>query len=127
MKKTLKLIATATLVLLVASAFNIQRGYKLTGKIKGIDTGLIYLSHNMGDKEIKDSTVITNGSFAFSGTVPKVKMYTLKLKGGKQQKDFLLENKNISIVGDKDSLFKAKVICSPETDVYFCFYNGPWK
>lgn len=127
MKKTIKLIATATLVLLVASAFNIQRGYKLTGKIKGINTGLIYLSHNIGDKEIKDSTVITNGSFAFSGTVPEVKMYALKLKGGKQQKNFLLENKDISIVGDKDSLFMAKVIGSPETDIYFGFYNGPWK
>ncbi len=127
MKKTIKLIATAALVLLVATAFSPQRGYKLTGKIKGIDKGLIYLSHNVGDQEIKDSAVITNGGFAFSGTVPEVKMYTLKLKGGKQQKNFFLENKSISIVGDKDSLFMAKVTGSPETDIYFGFYNGPWK
>lgn len=127
MKKTMKLIATAALVILVATAFSPQRGYKLTGKIKGIDKGLIYLLHNIGDQEIKDSAVITNGGFAFSGTVPEVKMYTLKLKGGKQQKNFFLENKSISIVGDKDSLFMAKVTGSPETDIYFGFYNGPWK
>ncbi|MBB6236895.1 peroxiredoxin [Pedobacter sp. AK013] len=127
MRKTIKLITSATLVLSVATAFSLQKGYKLTGKIRGVDKGLIYLSHNIGNKEIKDSAVITNGSFNFSGTVPEVKMYTLKIKGDKQQKNFFLENKDISITGHKDSLFNAKVIGSPETDTYFGFYNGPWK
>lgn len=127
MRKTIKLMTSAAFVLLITAAFSPQPKYKLTGKIKGIDQGLIYLSHNTGDKEIKDSAVITDGNFTFSGTVPEVKIYTLKIKGGKQQKNFFLENKKISITGDKDSLFNAKVVGSPETDTYFGFYNGPWR
>lgn len=127
MKKITKLSVVACIMLLGATAFVPQKGYKLTGKIKGIDDGLIYLLHNVGDKEIKDSTTITHGSFTFSGTVPEVKMYALKIKGTKQQKNFFLENKEISVTGNKDSLFNAKVIGSPETDTYFGFYNGPWK
>jgi len=127
MKKTIRLITLAALVILVATAFSPQRGYKLTGQLKGLDKGLAYLSHRIGDKEIKDSAVITNGRFTFSGTVPEVKIYTLKIKGDKQQKNFFLENREISIIGDKDSLFNAKVVGSPETDTYFGFYNGPWR
>ncbi|WP_421938986.1 redoxin domain-containing protein [Pedobacter sp.] len=123
-----KIIALATIPFIVGSlAFQMQQGYKITGKIAGADNQVIYLSHNDGKQEIKDSATIKNGHFSFSGTVKEVQMYVLKLKGLQQQKALILENKAITISGNKDSLFNAKVTGSPETDTYYGFYNGPWK
>ncbi|MBC6112589.1 redoxin domain-containing protein [Pedobacter fastidiosus] len=122
-----KLLALTALVFLGASAFKIQSGYKINGTIIGANQGTIYISHTIGGKEIVDSASIKNSSFTFSGTVPEAMLYTLKLKGSKQQKMFFLENKQISIVSHKDSIFDAKVTGSPETDTYYGFYNGPWK
>jgi len=122
-----KYIALAATLLLGATAFKPQTGYKISGNIRGIEKGIIYLIHQIGDQEIKDSTQITNGKFTFSGTTPEVMMYSIQIPKIREQKYFLLENKAILFDGHKDSLFNAKISGSPETDVYLVFYNGPWK
>lgn len=126
-KMKTKHIALAAALLIGATAFKPQPGYKISGNIRGIENGIIYLTHQIGDQEIKDSTKITNGKFTFSGTTPEVMMYSIQMPKIREQKYFLLENKAMTFEGHKDSLFNAKIIGSPETDVYLAFYNGPWK
>jgi peroxiredoxin len=126
MKTKIKALAAIPFIIGI-SAFQMQQGYQIKGTITGAENQIIYLSHTEADKEIKDSTTIKNGQFTFSGSVKEVQMYALQIKGVKQQKALLLENKSITVSGNKDSLYNAKIAGSPETDVYFGFYNGPWK
>ncbi|RZK41732.1 MAG: AhpC/TSA family protein [Pedobacter sp.] len=124
--KKIYLLFTSVLMLMVL-AFREQSGYTISGTIRGIDEGIVYLSHQSGGKEIKDSTVIKNGKFTFRGTTPEVITYAIQIPKVRAQRYFLLENKPISFDGHKDSLAAAKIVGSPETDVYYGFYNGPWR
>lgn len=122
-----KYILFASALALGIMAFKAQTGYKISGTIRGANDGFVYLNHQAGDKEIKDSTKIVNGKFTFTGTTPEVMTYSIQIPNVRAQKYFLLENKAISFDGHKDSLFNAKITGSPETDVYYGFYNGPWR
>ena len=122
----LAVLATA----LSANAFSQAKkspGFTLHGNIKGTTSAKAYLSHTYNKETITDSAIIKNGAFVFKGTAPEPLLYTLKLSDTKQQKIFFIENADMHITGERDSIFKAKVTGSPTGDLYTSFYSLTWK
>ncbi|SFE40873.1 Peroxiredoxin [Chitinophaga sp. CF118] len=103
------------------------KGYTIKGTINGITTGTAYLIHEWKDKTITDSVKVKDGSFIFTGITPEPLIYTLKISGVKQQKNFFVENKVMTVQADKDSIYKAVVKGSWENDIFNEFYNVKWK
>jgi thiol-disulfide isomerase/thioredoxin len=59
--------------------------FVLNGKIEGLNDGLVYLYYNgEGNKRIKDSSQLQNGSFKFTGTISEPTMAFLQLKEEKR-------------------------------------------
>jgi len=102
--------------------------YFIKGKIEGVETGKVILSHTYLDINYTDTAVLKNGSFSFKGRAPEVLMYQLGIVGQKNQTvSFLVSNTNINIEAKKDSLYKATITGSPIHDLYTSFYKIDWK
>ena len=103
MKKTflcLCLVAINTLILKAADSTLV-----LTGSFNKTQSGKIYLTIYGGDKQFKDSAVISNGKFRFKATVKEATTAVLSMPD--RQNDyfvFFAEPAQIKITGDGDSL-----------------------
>ena len=136
MKKII--LAFAVLAAIEAGAQN-KVAYTVVGKITNLNSGLVYLTIYGEDMPKKDSAVITNGSFNFSGSIAKESMGIITVKDAKQ--DYLrlyVEAGTISITGkglpvkdwtisgsalnaaDKD----LKNLLKPIDDKYTAFYKA---
>ncbi|MDQ1141223.1 AhpC/TSA family protein [Pedobacter agri] len=115
----MKKIFLAAIALLPFAAFA-QKPFTLNGTVKGLKTGdKIYLVYRAGDQSITDSTTVTNGAFAFKGTLTDPASGNLFLnknpyvnRPGKDEildyNTFYLEPTNIKINGT-DSLKTAVI------------------
>ncbi len=110
MKKTLLLLA---LVLVLVSCKKLADGeYEITGNVKGMKTGTVYLEKQspmgMGTQPV-DTVKIIDGKFVIKGktTEPEIHFMRVdKTQGGVQ---LILEGGKIEVTVDKDSIFKSKV------------------
>lgn len=124
----MKLLPVFFLLPVVCTAFDGPgKGYTIKGNITGMRSGMAYLSHTWEKETITDSVAIVDGAFIFKGVTPAPLIHTLQLSGSKQQANFFVENKPMTVTADKDSLFKAKVTGSPEQDIFRKFYDVKWK
>jgi hypothetical protein len=110
MKKILLLVAVA---LVLFSCKNLAEGeYEITGTVKGMKTGLIFLEKQspmgMGPQAI-DTVKIVDGKFEIKGktTEPEISFIQIDKVNGKVP--FILEGGEIEITVDKDSVFKSKL------------------
>ncbi|MBV8252337.1 MAG: AhpC/TSA family protein [Chitinophaga sp.] len=99
--------------------------YKISGRIAGIGNTKVYLSnkpYGFGSAfrvEVYDSCMSKDDYFTFSGKLEEVKFLSIEVPAVSDTRlSFIGENKNIQIDGQKDSLYAAKVIGSPQTDYY---------
>lgn len=85
--------------------------YVLKGNIEGAEGEVVYLQENTGGSLIKiDSTIIVNSSFEFEkGRVEIPSMYYLSVEGKRGSLGFFLENSEIIITGQVDSIYNARV------------------
>jgi peroxiredoxin len=86
--------------------------YRITGRLVGLDSGWVYLSHRQSDEKKLDSTPIHSGIFEFNGKVPGPEYCVLGISnnGNKEFRlGFFLENGKLTISGKKDSLFDARI------------------
>ena len=67
--KHFPIIALGTLAMLCACNSRQANQFDLKGSIDGADGQTIYLMYAIGDSLVTDSTVITDGSFAFTGNI----------------------------------------------------------
>lgn len=109
MKKIFFLVAAATLLY---SCKNLGEGeYEITGTVKGMKTGLVYLEKQnpmMGSQAI-DTVKIVDGKFEIKGKTTEPEIHFLQIDKVNGKVPFILEGGEIEITVDKDSLFKSKL------------------
>ena len=69
--KQLSIIALGSLAVLGACTSRPANQFDLKGDIDGADGRTIYLTYYAGDSAVTDSTVITDGAFAFTGSIDR--------------------------------------------------------
>ena len=128
MKKTLLLLAV---VLVLVSCKKLAEGeYEITGNVKGMKTGTVYLEKQspmgMGTQPV-DTVKIIDGKFVIKGKTAEPEIHFIrvdKTQGGIQ---FILEGGKIEVTVDKDSLFKSKVKGTYSNDELTKFLEDSYK
>jgi peroxiredoxin len=94
--------------------------YTVTGKIKGSDSAIFFLTKRVDGKSVKvDSAMALKGQFIFKGgAVEYPERVSITIKGKRAGKAFYLENTDIVITGNIDSLSFAKVTGSKTEEEY---------
>lgn len=110
MKKIILLVAVA---ITLYSCKNLADGeYEITGTVKGMKTGLVYLEKQspmgMGSQAI-DTVKIVDGKFEIKGKTTEPEIHFLQIEKVEGKVPFILEGGEIEITVDKDSLFKSKL------------------
>ena len=110
MKKILFLV---TVAVTFYSCNNLAEGeYEITGTVKGMKTGLIYLEKQnpmgMGAQAI-DTVKIVDGKFEIKGKTTEPEIHFLQIDKVNGKVPFVLEGGEIKITVDKDSIFKSKL------------------
>jgi peroxiredoxin len=115
MKKIMYLIISA--VLLSCSS---KPHYTIKGKISGSDSITFYLQKREAGNTVSiDSAVSKDGSFTMKGGfVDHPQMIQLVAGNTRKRTSFYMENSNIMITGNLDSLYKAKISGSKTQDEY---------
>ncbi len=121
----MKFIGLATILLLTVTAYS-QTGkeeFIITGKTPGITTGKIYLSEFVINGK-RDSAIIQDGSFSFTGKVIEPTPYILSLESNFVNKPLLLffaENGSMRINVKTDDIRKSKVTGSRSQKEYTAY------
>jgi hypothetical protein len=110
MKKIILLVAVT---IALYSCKNLADGeYEITGTVKGMKTGLVYLEKQspmgMGSQAI-DTVKIVDGKFEIKGKTTEPEIYFLQIEKVEGKVPFILEGGEIEVTVDKDSLFKSKL------------------
>ena len=110
MKKILLLVAVAVVLF---SCKNLAEGeYEITGTVKGMKTGLVYLEKQnpmgMGPQAI-DTVKIVDGKFEIKGKTTEPEIHFIQVDKVNGKVPFILEGGEITIAVDKDSIFKSKL------------------
>jgi peroxiredoxin len=100
--------------------------YTINGKIAGSDSITFYLQKREAGKTVLiDSAVSRKGSFTMKGGVVEYPQLIQLVAGNTRKRtSFYLENSDITIKGNLDSLFKADVTGSKTEDEYKVFINS---
>lgn len=109
MKKIILLVAVAVVLF---SCKNLGEGeYEITGNVKGMKTGLVFLEKQnpmgMGALAI-DTVKIVDGKFEIKGKTTEPEIHFIQIDKVNGKVPFILEGGEIAISVDKDSLFKSK-------------------
>lgn len=115
MKKIIYLIIIALLISCSANPH-----YTLKGKIAGSDSITFYLQKREAGKTVSiDSAVSKKGSFTMKGeAIDHPQMVQLVAGNSRKRTSFYMENADILITGNLDSLYKAKISGSKTQDEY---------
>jgi hypothetical protein len=110
MKKVILLVAVAVVLF---ACNNLAEGeYIITGNIKGMKTGLIFLEKQspmgMGYQAI-DTVKIEDGKFEIKGKTGEPEIHFIQIDKVNGKLPLILEGGEIAIEVDKDSLFKSKL------------------
>ena len=110
MKKIILLVAV-TVVLFSCNKLG-EGEYEITGTVKGMKTGLVYLEKQspmgMGAQAI-DTVKIVDGKFEIKGKTTEPEIHFIQIDKVNGKVPFILEGGEIEITVDKDSLFKSKL------------------
>jgi thiol-disulfide isomerase/thioredoxin len=114
MKKVFLIIAAIGGLFNVAISQQARNKFELNGKIGGINEGLVYLFYNgEGNKRMKDSSLLQNGAFSFSGKITEPTMAFLQLKEEKRSESnntsFFIEPAVMSITTKLNDFENATV------------------
>lgn len=112
MKKILLLLSVTALMVSCNKAGDNE--YTITGTVTGVENGKTVILQKQ-DEEIMgkmipvDTVKVENGKFEIKGTATEPSIHFLKIESKQGQIDFILENGDIKIAVDKDTLGKSKV------------------
>jgi hypothetical protein len=120
MKKII-LLLTATVFLISCS----KDKYTISGTAKGVANGKTIIletqdASGMGLMAV-DTVKVENGKFEIKGKVTEPAFYMLQLEGANGKFPFILENGDITIEMDKDSINKSKVSGTYNNDEFVKF------
>jgi thiol-disulfide isomerase/thioredoxin len=109
---------TFLLSILQTKANNLDSSYTLTGNVKGLPDGWVWLYHSQTEKDV-DSGRVKNGSFIIKGrsSAPERCLLGIAGKEGKEFRlGFWLQAGEITLTGKKDSIVDAVITGSPTQD-----------
>jgi thiol-disulfide isomerase/thioredoxin len=111
---------------LQANCSPLDSTYTLTGKIEGLPDGWVWLYHSQTDKDM-DSGRVKGGNFIIKGhsSAPEHCLLGIQGKEGKEFRfGFWLQPGELSLTGNKDSIWTAAVSGSPTQDESTQFKAG---
>jgi hypothetical protein len=107
-----KIILLAAVAIALYSCKNLAEGeYEITGTVKGMKTGLVYLEKQnpMTGAQAIDTVKIVDGKFEIKGKTTEPEIHFIQIDKVNGKVPFILEGGEIEIAVDKDSLFKSKL------------------
>ncbi len=109
MKKIILLVAGA--VVLYSCNKLAEGEYEITGTVKGMKTGLVYLEKQnpMTGAQAIDTVKIVDGKFEIKGKTTEPEIHFIQVDKVNGKVPFILEGGEIEIAVDKDSLQKSKL------------------
>ncbi|MCK9303898.1 MAG: DUF4369 domain-containing protein [Bacteroidales bacterium] len=110
MKTKINFFASLSVLLIISlTSCNNQSGFKLTGNIRGITDGTIYLTSYDG-KPHTDTVLLKDGKFEFSANLTQPVQYMMMVEGrDRAYAMFYADNSKMTLTGHVDSLFKATI------------------
>lgn len=110
-------------VILIASCTNSNKnGYKVTGKISGkVPAQALLQIYEDGEMKALDSASFVNGKFEFTGTVDSPDYYYIQIGTPKNKIALFIENSEITIKANIDSLRSAEIFGSNTQNEYDAF------
>lgn len=117
MKKITILICSV--LILISCNKSETNGFTINGDAKGFENGTKVFLQVQGDQELisKDTITIENGKFTLTGNSELTEIGLLTIEGVNSI-PFILENGDISISVNKDSLQNTKVGGTPENEIF---------
>lgn len=113
------LLTILVLSLAVSSCGTPKDEFSIKGTIAGVETGKIYLQKIVdGRPKTIDSTNLEGGKFAFKGKMEVADMRILRLNQQDYFAQLFLDNSDIKIIANKDSLRNSKIVGSPSQDIF---------
>lgn len=128
MKKIILLVAVATALY---SCNKLAEGeYEITGTVKGMKTGLVYLEKQspmgMGATAI-DTVKIVDGKFEIKGKTAEPEIHFLQIDKVQGKVPFILEGGEITVTVDKDSIFKSRLGGTYSNEEFTKFNDETYK
>jgi len=109
------------------AAFSCQSAkdqFSIKGSIAGVETGKVYLLKLVGEQpQSIDTADIVDGKFTFKGKMEIPDIRILRLDDQSYFATFFLDNANITVTANKDSLRTTKIIGSPTHDIFKIFIS----
>jgi len=126
-----KIILLVTVAVVLFSCNNLADGeYIITGNIKGMKTGLVYLEKQspmgMGMGAI-DTVKIEDGKFEIKGKTGEPEIHFIQVDKVNGKVPLILEGGEIEVTVDKDSVFKSKIGGTYNNDEFSKFTNESTK
>ena len=122
MKKIILLLSAA--VVLISCSKVGKDEYLITGTATGIDNGktiILETQDATGMMLPKDTVKVENGKFEMKGNITEPAFYSIQLEGAQAKIPFILENGEVTIAINKDSIQKSKVSGTYNNDEYVAF------
>lgn len=120
MKKII-LFLTATVLLTSCS----KDKYTISGTATGFENGKTVILETQDEKGMGliavDTVKIENGKFEIKGKVTEPSFHSLQIEGAQSKIPFILENGDITVVVNKDTIQKSKISGSYNNDEYVKF------
>lgn len=117
MRKILYLVLIAASVSCISK--NEEPFYRIIGKIEGLGSGKVYLQC----KEFKDTSLVENGEFTFSGKLQNPSLCKIEFEGYEISREFYIENSVIKYKGSIDSLDNAEIVGSKLEEDRIAYQN----
>ena len=92
--------------------------YTINGDIAGLKDSLIYFRTSAGDSMVLDSAKVQEGKFTFTGKADEPKMASIFLQDRRGGFTFYVENAEININGNIDSLAGVKISGAPTQEAF---------
>ena len=120
MKKIILFLTAATLLTSCS-----KDKYTISGTATGFENGKTVILETQDDKGMGliavDTVKIENGKFEIKGKITEPTFHTLQIEGTQGKIPFILENGDITIVVNKDTIQKSKISGTYNNDEYVKF------
>ncbi|HZL09794.1 MAG TPA: TlpA disulfide reductase family protein [Prolixibacteraceae bacterium] len=113
------LITILVFVLAISSCQTAKDKFAINGSVAGVETGKVYLQKLVdGKPQSVDTTDVVDGKFTFKGKMEMPDIRFLRLNEKDYFAQFFLDNANITVKANKDSLRNTKITGSPTQDIF---------
>ncbi|OFY39488.1 MAG: hypothetical protein A2X18_05190 [Bacteroidetes bacterium GWF2_40_14] len=123
--RAINLLFVAVIIVIIstlAACGNRSKSFELTGTLEGITDGKIVLASIGSGGYSRDTAIIENGKFVFTGNIPVPAQQYMEIEGKQGtlncQLFFYAENAKMTLTGHADTLGKALVTGGKTQDFY---------